>query len=403
MAGKNPWLKLLADDFMIIFKRMLKVNYKWHLAIALGVFWLLLGVCFAFISYLVARDNNSNINPWLSSALNFFKFCLWLGLTPLIFQLVKRFGFERRETFLVNTIIHISSNFLFSGFHTIVYTLLVSVVGGYQAITPNIATLFEEYFFFGNFFLNILLYALIVIMIQAYLLSDKYQTEEKRNLHLKAEPASAELQALKMQLQPHFLFNALHSISSLTIVNPLKANRMIARLGEFLRMTLDSSEQQLVSLNEEIEFLRCYLEIEQIRFSDRLTLEFEIDAATLEARVPHLILQPLVENAFKHGIAPFAAPGQITISAQKKENRLLLQVADNCAKNGETEDAPRRGKLNEKSSGTGLPNVRLRLEHFYPKNFRLEMLQTDNGDMTVELEIPLTLERSLEIEPGNLH
>src|SRR5947199_9074632 len=118
-----------------------------------------------------------------------------------------------------------------------------------------------------------------------------------------------------MQLHPHFLFNTLHSISSLVLEDPPKANSMIARLGDFLRLTLDHSNQQVVTLKEETEFVRCYLEIEQVRFGDRLTVAFKIEPATVGAEVPHLILQPLVENAIQHAIAPHATPGRIEIAA----------------------------------------------------------------------------------------
>lgn len=114
-----------------------------------------------------------------------------------------------------------------------------------------------------------------MIIVQAYLFFDKQQREARRNAEMQTELANAQLAALKMQLQPHFLFNALHSISSLNLVDPLRANRMIARLGEFLRLTLERSDEQTVTLSEELEFLRYYLEIEQIRFSDRLTVEFK--------------------------------------------------------------------------------------------------------------------------------
>ena len=145
---------------------------------------------------------------------------------------------------------------------------------------------------------------MIFSAIQAFAFYQDYRTEEEQKLRATAQLARAELHALKMQIHPHFLFNTLHSISSLVLEDAPKANQMIARLGDFLRLTLEHSERQFVTLKEEIEFARCYLEIEQVRFSDRLQVEFDVAAESLTAEVPHLILQPLVENAIQHAIAP---------------------------------------------------------------------------------------------------
>src|SRR4029079_13460186 len=137
------------------------------------------------------------------------------------------------------------------------------------------------------------------------------------------------LQALKMQLHPHFLFNTLNSISALLDEDVDAADQMLARLGDLLRMTLENSGAQEVTLQEELEFLRCYLEIEQVRFNDRLTVSMHIEPETLDAKVPNLILQPIVENAIKHGIVSRIAPGRIEIIARRSDDALLLQVKDN--------------------------------------------------------------------------
>jgi len=232
-----------------------------------------------------------------------------------------------------------------------------------------------------------LLYTLIVIIVQAYLFFEKQQRQATRNAEMQTELATAQLAALKMQLQPHFLFNALHSISSLNATDPKKANQMIARLGEFLRLTLERSDEQTVTISEELEFLRYYLEIEQIRFSDRLTVEFAVEDETLAAEVPHLILQPLVENAVKHGIAPFAAAGQIRVSSQKIGETLLLRIENSGAK--KTADSP----ASNNSSGTGLKNVRSRLTRIYGENFRFELAENaGGGGTTAYLEIPFAAE-----------
>src|SRR5205814_6570566 len=173
-----------------------------------------------------------------------------------------------------------------------------------------------SYFAFG-FYVDLIIALLIVIAVHALLYYQNFRASELAQSSLKSQLAKAQFRGLKMQLHPHLLFNTQHSISSLVLEDPPKANSMIARLGDFLRLTLENSDQQLVSLKEESEFLRSYLEIEQVRFGDRLTLAFELEPQTLSAQVPHLILQPVVENAIQHAIAPRATRGRIDIAARR--------------------------------------------------------------------------------------
>jgi LytS/YehU family sensor histidine kinase len=188
-----------------------------------------------------------------------------------------------------------------------------------------------------------------------------------------------------MQLHPHFLFNTLHSISSLVQEDPPKANSMIARLGDFLRLTIDHSDQQLVTLKEETEFLRTYLEIEQVRFGDRLTVAFEMEPTTFSARVPHLILQPVVENAIQHAIAPRATRGRIDIAAEQRNGLLRVEIRDN----GPGIDSKQSGA---ELRGVGLNNVQARLEQIYGANFRFELKNGTDGGLTVMMEIPFQSE-----------
>jgi two-component system LytT family sensor kinase len=369
---------------------MKQIPRKWQIVIIFSIFWALLGLSFAYISHSVINTDKQVIAPVLIFSLNLIKFFLWFAFAPLIFLLVKKFGFARRETFFRNFLIQIVIGFSFIILHTLVYTPISTYLDpAVEKNLPTMATLFERYLFFGNFYLGVLLYTLIFIICQGYLFFDSYLTERIRRSKLQTELAEARLQTLKMQLQPHFLFNTLHSISALNLSDPMKANQMIARLGDFLRMTLDAADEQMVTLHEELAFLRCYLEIEQIRFSDRLTVEYDIADTALSTEVPHLILQPIVENAVKHGIAPYAGKGEIKISAQKSDGKLLLQIKDDGAK--------KEGLITLKSNGVngkGLKNVRLRLDHLYQENYRLDF-QKSAGGMQVNLEIPL-LKSNLE-------
>ncbi len=349
-------------------------------------FWTLLGLMFGSISYSVAESENRASFPFVIFSLNLIKFYLWFAFVPLVVWLVKRFGFEKRKTLFRNFLLQIGFGLILIVAHTAIYTPFVALLDPQiEKNLPSISTLFEKYLFFGNFYLGVLLYSMLVVIIQAYQIFSKYHAEEARNSLLKAELADAQLQGLKMQLQPHFLFNTLHSISSLILSDPPKANLMVARLGDFLRMTLERSDEQMVALDEELDFLRCYLEIEQIRFSDRLTVEFDVADEILSAQVPHLILQPIVENAVKHGIAPHSAKGKISISARKNDRELFLQIEDSGIKTNKLESVGGNGK--------GLSNVRSRLVHLYANNFRLTLTETENG-MKAELKIPFVVETS---------
>jgi signal transduction histidine kinase len=190
--------------------------------------------------------------------------------------------------------------------------------------------------------------------------------------HLETRLVEAQLQALQRQLHPHFLFNTLNTISGLMHTNVGAADLMIDRLGDLLRMTLDGSGTHAVALKQELEILQKYLEIEQTRFDARLGIVLDIHPDTLAARVPSLLLQPLVENAIRHGVAPHARPGWITIAARRDAANLTIEVRDS----GDGVPPERLRALNR---GVGLGNTRARLQHLYPSNHQFTFSNLDGG------------------------
>jgi signal transduction histidine kinase len=229
------------------------------------------------------------------------------------------------------------------------------------------------------------IYGLLLLCNQAFRYYKRFREGELRSAQLETQLSQAQLQALKMQLHPHFLFNTLHSISALVHKDPDAADRMLARLGDFLRLTLENSGAQVVTLQKELEFLRCYLEIERIRFQDRLTTRIEIDNQALDARVPNLILQPIVENALRHGVAPRSSPGRIEISAKRNNGSLRIQVQDNGPGLPISTATGLPGTFRE---GLGLANTRARLEQLYGEEHRFELANGPAGGLVVTLEIP---------------
>jgi signal transduction histidine kinase len=202
-------------------------------------------------------------------------------------------------------------------------------------------------------------------------------TEEREQLE--ARLARAQLQSLRLQLHPHFLFNTLNTVNALIGTDRHAAERVVSGLSELLRMSLSSASEQEVTLAKELELLTHYIEIQQIRFQDRLTVNFRIDPDARYALVPNLMLQPLVENAIRHGIAPRAAPGHVVVTAAKRANRLELSVVDD----GVGEKANR-----DHRDGVGLGNTRARLLSLYGSDHRFEAGNGVTGGFAVRIEIP---------------
>jgi LytS/YehU family sensor histidine kinase len=212
------------------------------------------------------------------------------------------------------------------------------------------------------------------------------QDRRVRGAQLETRLAQAQFEALQRQLHPHFLFNTLNAISALMHRDVEAADEMLARLSDLLRMALDRRGVQEISLKDELEFLGKYLEIEQTRFGDRFTVSYDIDPDTLDARVPNLLLQPLVENSIRHAVGATIQPRRIDVSAHCRGDVLEMQVRD---------DGPglRGGGPPPAKKGLGLANTRARLEQLYGAKQRLELTEPDTGGLLVTIEIPLRLEQ----------
>src|SRR5437763_15460745 len=334
-----------------------KISYRRATLLFLG--WTLVSIIFAGISYAAAIGETNKEFGFVSALrLNVVQFYLWAILSPLVFRFSRRFPIELRPLKFRNLLLYFPALISFAGIHQVIHlAVLWSITPRWRQNYPALIDCYRAYFAFG-FYIDLIIALLIVIAVHALLYYQNFRASELAQSSLKTQLAQAQLRALKMQLHPHFLFNTLHSISSLVLEYPQKANSMIARPGDFLRLTLENSEQQLAPLKEELEFLRTYLDIEQVRFGDRLSVAWELEPVTLSARLPHLILQPVVENAIQHAIAPRATRGQINIEAKRRDSSLRLEVRDNgpgIASNGDL----------LKPKGVGLSNVRARLHQIY--------------------------------------
>lgn len=239
-----------------------------------------------------------------------------------------------------------------------------------------------------NFANTFFLYWMVVAAAHALHYAHQNRLREQAAGELRAELIQAQLRGLKAQLQPHFLFNTLNTIATVVHEDSRRAEAMITRLSELLRYTLRSDHVHEIELGDELRFVAAYLGIEQSRFEERLRVEWEVDPAASDALVPHLILQPLVENAIKHGLSPRAAPGCVRIGAGLQGGRLHLLVQDDGVGMEGLIPGREEARLAAGEGGVGLSNTRQRLEHLYGRSHRFELRTPDTGGLEVQIEIP---------------
>lgn len=311
---------------------------------------------------------NFNDAPWSAIIVRqFFDAYLWALITPTVFWLGHRFSVGR-SNILKNISILMFFNICLGTLHALIRLSVSEFLWSGAGFDIR---------YMGRY-LNSITYDIILctgisIFYQAIEYARKYQNGEFRL-------QQAELQSLKTQLHPHFLFNTLNAISALNTRDPETANRTIAQLSDLLRVSLKSGKSQEITLKEELDFLRKYVQIQQTLLQERLKVEWKIDPFTLDALVPNMILQPLVENSIRHGISNLADGGQIEISAHRQNGTLLLEVRDNGA--GFAEDS------NSVCRGIGISNTKARLRHLYGEAHRFSLQNLPEGGVGVGLGIP---------------
>ena len=357
-------------------------------AIGFGI-WTIVGASFGTRSYLYSQTNGPPAGFW-EMVLNYMTdFYVWGLFSPLIFRLVKRFRIERGNM-AMGLAFHIFVGLLFVIAVTAITIPILWYLGfANHGAVPTLGAFFNK-LIVNPFYLHqgLIAYWGTVVVAHAYEYNRQVQVGRTRASELSAQLAQAQLAALKMQIHPHFLFNTLNSIAALLHEDVEAADRMLTRLSDFLRITLQSSTTSVVTLREELGFLQAYLDIERVRFRDRLVVELTIAPDVLDARVPNLILQPLVENAVRHGISKQIAIGHLVIDARRLDERLLIRIDDNGPgkPNG-------NGNLKRRANGgVGLANTRARLKQFYGDfEFNIED-RIDRSGTTVMMNVPYLVE-----------
>lgn len=346
--------------------------------------WTLLGLLY-FSQGLTHRLVAHDATPWWHLLVAWLLGAYaWALLTPGVLWLGREYPIQRRN-WVPRAAVHLLAGAGFSAFELTLESVLYSRLHLFptmrtvrEALPQLLAVGFQGGLF--NYFL--------VLGIQrGVLYYHRYQDRsrealqlELRTSELQSQLVSARLHALKMQLQPHFLFNTLNAIAVLVRQQKSQgAERMLGYLGDLLRRVLDDADAREVPLRRELEYLQIYLAIEQVRFADRLRVEVAVDAASQEASVPQLILQPIVENAIRHGIERSSSAGRILISAAKVGGAVQLRVED---------DGPGLSGDSSAGRGIGLANTRARLRQLYGHDAKLDVENGDRGGVAVTIRIP---------------
>jgi two-component system, LytTR family, sensor kinase len=306
--------------------------------------------------------------PWALSTMWF-----WAALTPGIVWLARRYHLDRRH-WAARLALHVAVALALA----YVDAAWDMWVRPYVLPYPRRPVLVA---FLSQVDTNVFQYFVIVAIVHSLGYYRLYRERKVMAAELGAQLATAQLEVLKMQLQPHFLFNTLHSIAELVHEDADAADRMVTQLGDFLRLSLDHAGRPEVPLRQELEFLNAYLGIQRIRFGERLRVRTNVEVDALDALVPNLVLQPLVENAIRHGIAAHARSGVIEVLARRRGDRLELEVGDN--------GGGLLGPADTLAEGVGLSNTRSRLERLYGTSHYSMMLRNRTmGGVIVTLTIP---------------
>jgi two-component system LytT family sensor kinase len=358
---------------------VLKRWAKWGLIFAC---WTAFALFFASQTYLLQTRFGRPIDAKKVLAIWLLCGYSWYSVTPFVLWLARRFPLERGR--LLRSIpTHLIASAFFSVLSLAIFTMarraLLGIDGGPVSYRDELYD-----FVIGEFHTELLVYWVIIGIANAIDYYRRYRDRELKASQLEARLVESQLEALRMQLHPHFLFNTLNSISVLMKRDVKAADRMLLQLSALLRATLARNREHEIPLRQELEFLEHYIEIEQTRYIDRLTVRMQIDPAALDGLVPQLIFQPLVENAIRHGIGNRESGGLIEICADRLNGRLSLEVRDNGPGIGKTQE--------EFAEGVGIANTRARLDHLYGREGRFEWRNAHEGGLIVAATLPFHTE-----------
>ena len=348
---------------------------RWARWVAAFGFWTVIG-----IFYGSKRSMRGVPTDWFTSYKNAMpQWYVWGLLAPLIIAVDRRLPVSR-DALGRRLVWHLPLAAVFTGLFLYGEAWADTLLGMRDdglTLSPRILA----QGFQGGFHWNLLIYWAIVGVYLAYDYYERYQERRLEAVQLEKLLAESRLSALQTQLHPHFLFNALNTVSAHVERDPRGARRMLEQLGDLLRLSLDHADRQEITLEEELEFLERYLAIQRARFEDRLEVQVDADADALEAKTPSLVLQPLVENAIRFGVEPRSVQGRITVEASRSNGDLRLRVTDDGPGLPQDFDP-------QSSTGVGLRNTRERLRRLYGEEQSFAIRNRNGGGVEVEMSLP---------------
>jgi two-component system LytT family sensor kinase len=353
---------------------------KWLVIVGL---WAFFGLVYAAPIYLEMRAEGMAHAATRVFAWGILLWGAWAPLTPPMIWLARRFSLVDRS-WKQSLPIHLPAFLILSALHSAATVAIALTVKPFDNMGDSPMLFWPRFLsrMKGSFGADLLVYGGVVGVCYAIDYYRKYREHEFISTQLEAQLANAQLESLRMQLHPHFLFNTLNGIVGLVRDNKNEAAvNMLVGLSDLLRHALEHSDQQEVALNEELGFTKLYMNIQQMRFSDRLKIDVDVEPDAMKAMVPNLLLQPLLENALRHGLGRSVEAGWIKILANRQNDSLLITVSDNGA------GLPNHWQL-AGSTGIGLANTVARLQQLYGDHHRFDIHNRDEGGVEVEVVIP---------------
>ncbi|SFS16973.1 Histidine kinase [Dyella sp. OK004] len=342
-------------------------------ALLLG-FWTLIALSYTLSSGLSAISEGEEARWSRMLVWNFTDFYLWMALVPLVAWLGRAGAGRGWRHFAA---VHVPASLGVALAHVLVHLAIYwAACGPGRAPVTTFGGFLGMQFAF-NYHFALLIYWVILAVLRGLDSQRRLRDERLRNAQLASQLAQSQLRTLRVQLQPHFLFNTLNAISALALADPIQARLMIARLSDLLRLTLEERHALEVPLSRELELLRCYLDIQQVRFQDRLSTHLDVAMDTVRAAVPSMILQPLVENALRHGLLDKPERGLLQVVSRREGDQLYLRVDDDGL-----------GLPEGVSEGLGLGNTRARLQVLFGEAASVALARKAEGGTRVELRFP---------------
>lgn len=353
----------------------------WQKPLLYILFWIVFGLYFTSEVYIYYTHNSEPYSFYFIALLIMPEAIIWAVLGVGVIKLAHKFPLSNKPWYK-NASLHLLAGVGFALLHSVFHAYLAGLIGVCQQMLYFAGRPFDfaEHFIFNlvlRFHRNVITYFAIVSVVEGIQYYKRYRERELLASKLETQLIEARLQTLKLQLQPHFLFNTMHTITSLIQTKPVVAQKMIVRLSELLRLTLNNANEQVHTLEDEMKILEKYLEIESIRFEDKLTVLIDIEPSTKNLMMPGLILQPVVENAIKHGIEKSAEPGTVEISSHRSNGSMIIRIKNSG------------GTINNESTlGIGLSSAQSRLNYLYGDKASIQLIK-QNGGSLAELSIPI--------------